>query len=119
MGDRAGSRRAASSAPLREVSIVDEKGDRRPIFVPAERPLTVFLDGRELVTLMTLGACPEMLVLGYLRNQRLIDDVAMIESIAVDWNSGSAAVTTRSGFRGGGSGAAPGIVGTGCGLGTV
>jgi len=111
---------AASCAPLREISIVDEQGDRRPIFIPVERPLTVFLDGRELVTLMTLAACPEMLVLGYLRNQRLIGHVAMIESLAVDWSSGSAAVLKRSGGSGGsGAGAAPGIVGTACGLGTV
>jgi len=110
---------AASCALLREISIVDEQGDRRPIYVPAERPRTVFLDGRELVTLMTLGACPEMLVLGYLRNQRLIGDVTMIESLAVDWNMGSATVTTRASIRGGGTGAAPGIVGTACGLGTV
>jgi FdhD protein len=110
---------AASCAPLREISIVDEEGVRRSIEVPVERPLTVFLDGRELVTLMTLGACPEMLVLGYLRNQRLIGDVTMVESLAVDWNSGSAAVTTRAGKSGGGASAAPGIVGTACGLGTV
>jgi FdhD protein len=110
---------AASSVMLREILIVDEQGDRRPIYVPTERPLTVVLDGRELVTLMTLGACPEMLVLGYLRNQRLIGDVAMIESLAVDWNTGSATVATRAGIRGGGAGAAPGIVGTACGLGTV
>jgi FdhD protein len=110
---------AASCAMLREILIVDEQGDRRPIYVPTERPLTVVLDGRELVTLMTLGACPEMLVLGYLRNQRLIGDVAMIESLAVDWNTGSATVATRAGIRGGGAGAAPAIVGTACGLGTV
>jgi FdhD protein len=110
---------AASCAMLREILIVDEQGDRRPIYVPTERPLTIVLDGRELVTLMTLGACPEMLVLGYLRNQRLIGDVAMIESLAVDWNTGSATVATRAGIRGGGAGAAPGIVGTACGLGTV
>jgi FdhD protein len=110
---------AASCAMLREILIVDEQGDRRPIYVPNERPLTVVLDGRELVTLMTLGACPEMLVLGYLRNQRLIGDVAMIESLAVDWNTGSATVATRAGIRGGGAGAAPAIVGTACGLGTV
>jgi FdhD protein len=110
---------AASCAMLREILIVDEQGDRRPIYVPTERPLTVVLDGRELVTLMTLGACPEMLVLGYLRNQRLIGDVAMIESLVVDWNTGSATVATRAGIRGGGAGAAPGIVGTACGLGTV
>jgi FdhD protein len=109
---------AASCAALREIAIVDEKGDCRPIYVPAERPLTVFLDGRELVTLMTLGGCPEMLVLGYLRNQRLIGEAAMIESLAVDWNSACAAVVTRSGIRGGAV-ALPGIVATGCGLGTV
>jgi FdhD protein len=109
---------AASCGPLREISVVDEKGERRPIYVPAERPLTVFLDGRELVTLMTLGACPEMLVLGYLLNQRLIGDVAMIESLAVDWNLSSAEVTTRTGGAGT-AGSAPAIVGTGCGLGTV
>jgi FdhD protein len=110
---------AASCAMLREILIVDEQGDRRPIYVPTERPLTVVLDGRELVTLMTLGACPEMLVLGYLRNQRLIGDVATIESLAVDWNTGSATVATRAFIRGGGAGAAPGIVGTACGLGTA
>jgi FdhD protein len=109
---------AASCGPLREISVVDEKGERRPIYVPAERPLTVFLDGRELVTLMTLGACPEMLVLGYLLNQRLIGDVAMIESLAVDWNLGSAEVTTRTGGAGA-AGSAPANVGTGCALGTV
>jgi FdhD protein len=109
---------AASCDPLREISVVDEKGERRPIYVPAERPLTVFLDSRELVTLMTLGACPEMLVLGYLLNQRLIGDVAMIESLAVDWNLGSAEVTTRTGGTGA-AGSAPANVGTACGLGTV
>jgi formate dehydrogenase assembly factor FdhD len=40
--------------------------------IPAERALTVYVDKRELVTLMTLGAHPELLVLGYLRNQRLV-----------------------------------------------
>src|ERR1035438_893880 len=110
---------AASCDLMRTIEIVDEYGERRPIDVPAERPLTIFVDARELVTLMTLGACPELLVLGYLHNQRLIGDVAMIESLAVDWNTGSATVATRAGVRGGGAGAAPGIVGTACGLGTV
>ena len=35
---------------------------------------------------MTLGAAPELLVLGYLRNQRLVDSVDDIESITVDWD---------------------------------
>ena len=58
---------------LREIRILDEYGAQRTILIPAERPLTVFVDKRELVTLMTLGAAPELLVLGYLRNQRLVE----------------------------------------------
>ena len=62
---------------------------------PAERPLTVLLDEHELVTLMTLGASPELLVLGFLVNQRLIGSAAAIESISVDWKSGTATVRSR------------------------
>jgi FdhD protein len=104
---------------MSEISIVDEHGEHRRIHLPAERPLTVFVDGRELVTLMTLGANPELLVLGYLRNQRLIDDVTAIESITVDWSSGGAAVKTRAGVSGLGAGGVPRIVSTGCALGSV
>jgi FdhD protein len=86
---------AASSESMREISIVDELGVRRTIYIPAERPLTVFLDDRELVTLMTLGASPELLVLGFLFNQRLIKSAAAIESISVDWKSGTATVSTH------------------------
>jgi FdhD protein len=110
---------AASCDSLREIVIVDEHGDHRQIHVPVERPLTVFLDDRELVTLMTLGASPELLVLGYLRNQRIIGDVAAIESITVDWKSGAAAVKTRSGAHDIEAGGVRRIVTTGCGLGTV
>ena len=88
----------ASGTLLREIRILDEYGDQRPIFIPSERPLTVFVDKRELVTLMTLGAIPELLVLGYLRNQRLIDRVDQIESITVDWDVAAAAVRTRGGL---------------------
>ncbi len=86
---------AASSDSMREISIVDELGARRTIYIPAERPLTVLLDDRELVTLMTLGASPELLVLGFLFNQRLIKNAAAIESISVDWNSSTATVRTH------------------------
>ena len=85
---------AATSESMREISIVDELGVRRNIYIPAERPLTVLLDNHELVTLMTLGASPELLVLGFLFNQRLIRNAAAIESIAVDWKSGTATVKT-------------------------
>jgi FdhD protein len=86
---------ASSCEPVREIEILDEAGVRRAIYIPEERPLTVFVDDRELVTLMTLGASPELLVLGFLRNQRLIQDAAALESISVDWRTGSAAVKTR------------------------
>ena len=90
----------ASCEPLREIAALDEQGERRLLQVPVERPLTLCIDGRELVTLMTLGAAPELLVLGYLLDQRLIVDVTAIESVTVDWAVGTAAVTMRSALRG-------------------
>jgi FdhD protein len=110
---------AAACELLREISIVDEYGDRRTIHIPAERPLTVFVDKRELVTLMTLGACPELLVLGYLCNQRLIGNVAEVDSITVDWDVAAAAVKTRDGVRDIEARTARRVVTTGCGQGTV
>lgn len=104
---------------LRDICIVDEYGDQRSIHIPAERPLTVFVDKRELVTLMTLGERPELLVLGYLRNQRLIDDVTDVESVTVDWDVGAAAVRTHAGVRDIEAKTAHRIVTTGCGQGTV
>jgi len=86
---------AASAAPLREIAAVDERGTTRSLYLPIERPLTIAVDARELVTLMTLGAAPEWLVLGYLRNQRFIDDVAALQSIEVDWTKNIARVTSR------------------------
>jgi len=109
----------ARSEFLREITILDEYGARRPILIPIERPLTVFVDKRELVTLMTLGARPELLVLGYLRNQRLIEDVTQVESIDVDWEVGAAAVRTRAGLSDLEARTARRVVTTGCGQGTV
>ena len=86
---------AASAAPLRAIAAVDERGTARSLRLPIERPLTIAVDGREIVTLMTLGAAPEWLVLGYLRNQRFIDDVAALQSIEVDWTKNIARVTSR------------------------
>lgn len=90
---------ATSCEAVREIEILDELGVRRSIYIPAERALTVIVDDRELVTLMTLGASPELLVLGFLRNQRLIKDAAALESISVDWRTGTAIVKTRLGKR--------------------
>src|SRR5689334_490097 len=87
-------------APLTcEVQTVNEYGETQQVSIPAERALTVYVDKRELVTLMTLGAHTELLVLGYLRNQRLVKDVADIDSITVDWEVGAAAVKTHHGIE--------------------
>ncbi|HSV69117.1 MAG TPA: formate dehydrogenase accessory sulfurtransferase FdhD [Methylibium sp.] len=113
-------RLTAARAPLtRSVDVQDEHGQRQTIQIPAERPLTVFVDKRELVTLMTLGAEPELLVLGYLRNQRLVGAVHDIESVTVDWEVGAAAVKTRRGIADFERKTAKRVVTTGCGQGTV
>jgi FdhD protein len=107
-------------APLtREVSVLNEYGESSTTAIPAERDLTVYVDKRELVTLMTLGAHPELLVLGFLRNQRLVANVGEIESITVDWDVNSAAVKTRSGIDNIEARTAKKVVTTGCGQGSV
>jgi FdhD protein len=106
---------AASAAPLREIAAGDEQGVTRMLHVPIERPLTLVVDGREIVTLMTLGAAPEWLALGYLRNQRLIEDVTEIRSVEVDWTRGVARLISQHGHLGG---RAP-TASLGCGLGTA
>ena len=107
-------------APLtREVEVMNQFGERESIFIPAERDLTVYVDKRELVTLMTLGAHPEWLVLGYLLNQRLIASVDEIESITVDWDVGAASVKTRHGIDHIEERTSKRVVTTGCGQGSV
>jgi FdhD protein len=107
-------------APLtREVSVVNEFGDTDTVSIPAERALTVYVDKRELVTLMTLGAHPELLVLGFLRNQRLVASVEEVDSITVDWEVGAAAVKTRQGISDIEARTAKRVVTTGCGQGSV
>lgn len=107
-------------APLvREVGVVNEFGEQDTVSIPAERALTLYVDKRELVTLMTLGAMPELLVLGYLRNQRLVRSVADIESVTVDWEVNAAAVKTRSGIEDIEARTSQRVVTTGCGQGSV
>ena len=109
-----------AQAPLTsEIEAVNEFGERQKVSIPAERALTVYVDKRELVTLMTLGANPELLVLGYLRNQRLVRAVADIESITVDWEVGAAAVKTVRGIEDIEAKTAQRVVTTGCGQGSV
>ncbi len=81
-----------ASAP---VSAVDEFCKIRTSYIAAERPLTLYLDKREIVTVMTLGTQPELLILGWLRNQHMVSDIEDIKSIQVDWETDSVAVTTH------------------------
>jgi FdhD protein len=73
----------AGLGPTHPVQAVDEFGEWRDGRIAGESPLTIKVDGREVVTLMTLGTCPEMLTLGYLRNQRLFEDIRAIRAVEV------------------------------------
>lgn len=114
-------------ALTQSVGVVNERGVSGWAEIPAERALTLYLDKKELVTLMTLGAEPELLVLGFLRNQRLIQSVDQIESITVDWTIGEgevgepgvAAVKTRANAQVVIERSAERVVTTGCGQGSV
>jgi FdhD protein len=80
------------------VRAIDESGAARDTPVAGEHPLTLYVDKQELLTLMTLGAAPEALAIGYLRNQRLIDRIEDIVSVQVDWDVNAVAVATRDGL---------------------
>lgn len=110
---------SATASLTREVEVMDERGRLSTIFIPAERPLTVYVDKRELVTLMTLGGAPEMLTLGYLRNQRLVRSLDEIQSVQVDWEAEAVAVITRSGISDVEERTSKKVVTTGCGQGSV
>ena len=109
----------AQAALTCEITAVNEHGEQILVSIPSERALTVYVDKRELVTLMTLGAHPEWLVLGYLRNQRLVASVYDIESITVDWDIGVAAVKTHYGIADIEERTSKRVVTTGCGQGSV
>lgn len=101
------------------VTSLDEYGSPRDGHVAAERALTLYLNKRELVTLMTLGSQPEMLVLGWLRNQRLVQRVEQVAVIQVDWETGAAAIQTREEIPDLEQRLSRKTVTTGCGQGTV
>ena len=109
----------AGLAPTHPVSVVDEFNETRAVEIPGESPLTLYVDGREIVTLMTIGAHPEALALGYLRNQRFVDDLEQIKSVRVDNRTESVEVTTWKGIEGWDEKLRKRTVTTGCGQGTV
>lgn len=80
-----------------QVEAYNERGEMVPTSIAGEHPLTLYVDKREIVTLMTLGHAPEALVIGYLRNQRLVQSLEEIHAVQVDWETDSVAVTTTHG----------------------
>ena len=102
-----------------EVEAYNELGEMVPTSIAGEHPLTLYLDKREIVTLMTLGHAPEALAIGYLRNQRLVDGVETLAAVQVDWDTDSVAVTTRKRMKGVARKLGKRTVTTGCGQGTV
>ncbi len=97
----------------------DETGAAVPTPIAGEHPLTLYVDKREILTLMTLGAAPEALALGFLRNQRLVESLEDIVAVQVDWEVNAVAVTTRSGLADLEARTAKRTATTGCGQGTV
>lgn len=112
---------SAGLSPTHAVEAIDEYGEPRPASIAGENPLTLKVDDQEVVTLMTLGTYPEALALGYLRNQRLIEDLEDIVEVHVDWDREQVAVETRlgKGFIKWEEKLAKRTVTTGCGQGTV
>ncbi len=109
----------AGLKPAFPVTALDEYGEARDGFIAGEQPLTLYIDKREVVTLMTLGTHPELLVLGYLRNQRLVPCLESVYSIQVDWASEAVAVTTFEGVSDLEEKLQHRTVTSGCGQGTV
>ncbi|NJD86686.1 MAG: formate dehydrogenase accessory sulfurtransferase FdhD [Betaproteobacteria bacterium] len=97
----------------------DETGAHRPTPIAGEHPLTLYVDKREILTLMTLGAAPEALAIGFLRNQRLVKSIEEIEAVHVDWDVNAVAVSTRGGLADLEARTSRRTATTGCGQGTV
>jgi len=68
----------------RVVSGIDHLGQPQEISVVEERPLTIFLNGQEIVTAMTIGDYPEYLALGFLRNQGMLQDGEVVHGVDFD-----------------------------------
>ena len=102
-----------------EVEASNERGEMVPTSIAGEHPLTLYLDKRELVTLMTLGHAPEALAIGFLRNQRLVAAIEDIQAVQVDWETDSVAVTSNGTLKSIDEKLQKKTVTTGCGQGTV
>ena len=101
------------------VTVFDEFGKTRETHITGERPLTLYIGKQEIVTLMTLGKNPELLVVGYLYNQGFIKNSNDIKSVQVDWDVESAVVLTKGKISNLEKRLEKRTVTSGCGQGTV
>ena len=111
----------ARLSPTFSVQAQDQYNQNRTVNVAGESPLTLLVDGHEVVTLMTLGTYPEELAIGYLRNQRLVEHIDHIASVEVDWQKESVDIKLKDGYAISDwqSKLSKRIVTSGCGQGTV
>ena len=87
----------AGLKPTQGIRATNETGEIVDLQLPNEYPLTLVLDGTEVVTLMTMGTRPEELALGYVHNQRLITNLESIKSVEVNWQKESVYINTHEG----------------------
>ena len=80
---------------VRKVVGVDQDGKRVETSVVMERPLTLFLNGQEIVTMMTIGDHPGYLAVGYLLNQNMLRADDTIEGIDYDEELETVVVRTK------------------------
>ena len=78
----------------RRVTGVDQAGQTVETSVVVERPLTLYLNGQEIVTMMTIGDYPQYLAVGYLINQNMLKQGD--EVTAVDYDSEIDTVVVRT-----------------------
>ncbi|MDX2264992.1 MAG: formate dehydrogenase accessory sulfurtransferase FdhD [Hyphomicrobiales bacterium] len=74
----------------------DHTGAEMETFVVTEKPLTLYLNSREIVTMMTIGDHPELLAAGYLLNQGMLKSAADIERIDYDDDISTVVVRTHA-----------------------
>ena len=79
----------------RRVDGIDQDGQAIETSVPVERPLTLFLNSREIVTMMTIGDYPDYLAVGYLINQNMLGPGDEITAIDYDEEIDTVVVRTR------------------------
>lgn len=98
---------------------IDETGATRNIQLVGERAMSIYVDKQEIVTLMTIGSHPELLTLGYLKNQGFFEHINEIKVVQVDWETESVAVVTTEESSNFTQQMQRRTVTTGCGQGTV